>query len=441
MCGIGGFVGDFNPGLLEEMSQALAHRGPDDAGVFYDPSVRLGLSHRRLSIIDLSPMGKQPMWDVTHRALITYNGEIYNYPELRRELIEDGFEFKSHSDTECLLNLYIRDGADMVTRLNGIFAFALWDDENKELFVVRDGVGIKPLYYSETQNGFIFASEIKAILREKTVERVVDAGALHHYLTYSWCPAPLSPIRSIKKLEPGYAMMVRDGKVTSHWQFYDLPYNNGTNAIEEREAIQLVYRSTQRAVSRQMIADVPVGAFLSGGLDSSAVALFAQQALPERKLQCFTIGFTGEGTSRDGQAEDLPYARRVADKLGVDLHVVYVGAEIVGELENMVYHLDEPQSDPAAINALLICRLAKEHNIKVLLSGAGGDDIFGGYRRHHALLSEKYWSWLPRRLRRGVRVAAASLPKKSTLSRRVSKALSYADLEDDARLVSYFYWQ
>jgi len=442
MCGIGGFLGDFKPERLDEMVEVLAHRGPDDSGTYYDQSTGIGLCHRRLSIIDLSPQGKGPMWDVSRRTVITYNGEIYNYPELRQELIDDGFAFNSHTDTECILNLYIRDGVKMLDRLNGIFAFALWDAQKRELLVVRDGVGVKPLYYSENERGFLFASEMKAMLKEPSIERTIDPEAIHHYLTYLWCPAPLTPFQSIKKLEPGHAMVVRDGRIERHWQFYDLPYDNATEHMPVDEAVHQVRAGIKQAVTRQMIADVPVGAFLSGGLDSSAVAVFAQEKLGEQKLQCFTIGFKGSPyASQDGQTRDLPYAKKVAEIVGVDLHVINVGSDMFEQLDNMIYHLDEPQADPAPINALFICQLAKQHGIKVLLSGAGGDDIFSGYRRHHALLSEKYWAWLPRPVRSYVRKATGVLPRKNALSRRVAKALSSAHLDADERLVRYFHWQ
>jgi asparagine synthase (glutamine-hydrolysing) len=204
--------------------------------------------------------------------------------------------------------------------------------------------------------------------------------------------------------------------------------------------VQQVQAHVQRAVERQMVADVPVGAFLSGGLDSSAVVAFARQCVPARKLQCFTIGFRDDAVRREGMAEDLPYARRVADALDVELHTIYVGPEMVQQLEKMIYYLDEPQADPAPLNALFISQLARQHGIKVLLSGAGGDDIFTGYRRHYALLQEKYWSWMPQMVRRGLRCTTHLIPTSIPFGRRLTKAFQYADYEGDERLVSYFYW-
>jgi asparagine synthase (glutamine-hydrolysing) len=434
-------MGDFDPSLLERMSQRIAHRGPDDADSLWLPEKRLGLAHRRLSIIDLSPLGKQPMWDVTHTVVIVFNGEIYNYRELRERLIADGYAFRSQTDTEVLLNLYMRDGAAMLDYLNGIFAFAIWDTRQDTLLLARDGVGVKPLYYAETPQGFVFASELKALLHAASVDRTLDPAAIHYHLTYLWCPAPHTMLKGVKKLPPGYAMLVQDGRTQKQWRFYDLPYDQAIEPLSLHDAIQQVQIHLQQAVERQMVADVPVGAFLSGGLDSSAVVAFARQFAGTQKLQCFTIGFQDNALQQEGMPEDLPYARQVAEALDVELHTVYVGSEMVQQLEKMLYYLDEPQADPAPLNALFISQLARQHGIKVLLSGAGGDDIFTGYRRHYALLQEKYWSWMPQLARSGVRHVSRLLPTSVPFGRRLTKAFQYADYaDDDERLVSYFYW-
>jgi len=439
MCGIAGFQGDFDPALLDRMNAAISHRGPDDSGVLFDDESRTGLAHRRLSIIDLSPRGHQPMWDATRTVAIAYNGELYNFRELRAELAHDGYRFLSQSDTEVLLNLYLRDGTKMLERLNGIFAFAIWDTRSAELFVARDGLGVKPLYYTETPRGTLFASELKALLQEPSVERTIDPHAVHDHLLFLWCPSPRTMLRAVHKLEPGFALRIRDGRVIEHFRFYDLPYQQEPVDWPVDDAAVQVRKYLTRAVERQLVADVPVGAFLSGGLDSSAVVALAQRRLTSR-LQCFTIGFKSAEARMEGMAADLPYAEQVAKHLGVDLHTIWVGPEMVDDLPRMLFHLDEPQADPAPINALYITRLSREHGIKVLLSGAGGDDIFTGYRRHHALMLEPLWSWLPDALRRGIRRASEAIEPKSELRRRVAKALRYADLDGDARIESYFHW-
>jgi asparagine synthase (glutamine-hydrolysing) len=440
MCGIAGYSGAFQPWLLERMNAAIAHRGPDDAGIFALPQDAIGLAHRRLSIIDLSARGHQPMWDVSGRVAITFNGEIYNYRELRRELLQDGYRFASDSDTEVLLNLYLRDGEKMLERLNGIFAFALWDARRKQLLLARDGVGVKPLYYAECARGFVFASEIKALLQEPSIDRRLDPSAVYHHLLYLWCPAPLTMLAGVRKLEPGFALVVEAGRITRRFRFYDLPYEQELVDWPEQDAIVQVRKYLIRAVERQLVSDVPVGAFLSGGLDSSSVVAMAQRAMGDEKLQCFTIGFRESEGRGEGMALDLPYAQRVAEHLGVDLHAIYVGPEMVDELPRMIFHLDEPQADPAPINALFISQLARQHGIKVLLSGAGGDDIFTGYRRHHALIREPYWTWLPASARWAMSRLSAGFRPKTELRRRLIKAFRHADLSKEARIASYFQW-
>jgi asparagine synthase (glutamine-hydrolysing) len=247
-------------------------------------------------------------------------------------------------------------------------------------------------------------------------------------------------LRSVAKLEPGHALIVRDGRIERSWRFYDLPYDCDFVDWPEQDAVVQVRKYLTRAVERQLVSDVPVGAFLSGGVDSSGLVAIAQRRLEGEKLQCFTIGFDSKEAVLEGMAADLPYARRVADHVGADLHTIWVGPEMVDDLPRMIFHLDEPQADPAPINALYITRLARDHGIKVLLSGAGGDDIFTGYRRHHALMLESWWSWLPSGTRTRVRAASERIAPRSELRRRLAKAFRYADLDGDERIGSYFQW-
>jgi asparagine synthase (glutamine-hydrolysing) len=306
--------------------------------------------------------------------------------------------------------------------------------------VARDGLGVKPLYYAETAAGFLFASELKALLHEPSVKREIDHQAIRHHLLYLWCPSPLTMLTSVKKLEPGEAMRVKDGRVTKRFTFYDLPLDQEFVDWPEEDAIVQVRKHLTNAVDRQLVSDVPVGAFLSGGMDSSSVVALAQRRMGNEKLQCFTIGFKDAEARDEGMAADLPHAQSVAKHLNVDLHTIYVGSEMVDDLPKMLFYLDEPQGDPAPINALFISQLARDHGIKVLLSGAGGDDIFTGYRRHFALMQEPLWSWLPRPVRRGMRSLSASIHPTSELRRRVAKAFRYADLAGDERMASYFHW-
>ena len=439
MCGIAGYCGRFGPELLARMSAAVAHRGPDGAGSYISSDGGTGLAHRRLAIIDLSPTGAQPMTDSATGVTITYNGEIYNYRELRAQLEAAGAAFVGRSDTEVILRLYLAHGRAALPMLNGIFALAIWDPRDRSLLLARDGAGVKPLYYAEPTSGFVFASELKALLACDEVDRLIDARAVWLYLTYLWSPTPYTMLRAVRKLEPGTALVVREGRIAERWRFYELPYPAPRFNGDAQSAAAAVRRALDEAVRRQMVADVPVGAFLSGGLDSSAIVAFARRHAPERRIQCFTIE-TSHSTRDEGFVDDLPYARRVAAHLGVDLHTIRVGPEIVSHFERMVRHLDEPQADLAPLNALMICELARSHGIKVLLSGAGGDDVFTGYRRHYALMQERWWRWLPASARAALAATARALPAGAPLLRRVRRALGEAGLDGDERLVSYFAW-
>jgi len=438
MCGLIGFSGLFDSRALSAGLDSITHRGPDDSGIFHDTEEGVGLGHRRLSILDLSPLGHQPIASPDGNVVLAFNGEIYNFRDLRTELEGKGFQFKSQSDTEVLLNLYLAEGVDMLPRLNGIFAFAIWDRRTQLLFVARDSWGVKPLYYSETDNGFAFASEIKALLYLVPEARELDAAALHRYMSFLWCPGDGTPLKKVRKLSPGTAVMVREGCIQRCWSWYQLPVFRGRGAeLSEADAIAGTEVHLRQAVQRQMVADVPVGAFLSGGLDSSAIVAFARDMNPD--IRCFTIETTGGAEA--GMADDLPYARKVARHLGVELDVVNIDScKMAGDLERMVTQLDEPLADPAPLNVLYISELARQQGMKVLLSGAGGDDLFTGYRRHKAVYMEPYWRWLPATARRGLDRGLANLNQRNSWIRRLAKLFNGAELEGDARLVNYFAW-
>lgn len=439
MCGIAGFSGAFGRDLLVRMSAAIAHRGPDGDGSLIAREGTVGLAHRRLAIIDLSPTGAQPMSDAATGVAITYNGEIYNYRELRAQLEAGGATFVGNSDTEVILRLYLQRGREALSSLNGIFALAIWDPRDDTLLVARDGIGVKPLYYAALPRGVVFASELKALLECEDLDRTVDPRTVWMHLTYLWSPTPHTMLKSVRKLEPGCGLRIRNGRIVERWRFYELPYPTPAFVGGPDAAAGAVRSALETAVQRQMVADVPVGAFLSGGVDSSAIVAFARRQASGRSIQCFTIETTSSARE-EGFVDDLPYARQVASHLGVDLHAIRVGPEIVEHFERMVRHLDEPQADLAPLNALMICELARDHGIKVLLSGAGGDDVFSGYRRHYALMQERWWAWMPAPLRRSIAAAARSLPAGRPLARRLKKAFGDAALDGDARLVSYFAW-
>jgi len=439
MCGItGAWARGVDPARLRASMAAIAHRGPDDAGEYIDHAVEVMLGHRRLSIIDLSPAGHQPMLSDDGNVVISYNGEIYNYRDLRAELQAGGRVFRSDSDTEVLLHLYQAEGVAMLPRLNGIFAFALYNRNAGELLLARDGLGIKPMYYVEDADGIRFASEIKALLPWLGPEQSLDPASLHRYLTFLWCPGTGTPFTKARKLAPGEAIRIREGKIVERWNWYEPPATRrAAIASAPADPVREVREALRRAVTRQLVADVPVGAFLSGGLDSSAVVAFARERMPD--VRCFTIEPIG-GTD-EGEAPDLPYARRVARHLGVTLDVVSIdSARMAGDLEEMVWMLDEPLADPAPLNVLYISRLARQSGIKVLLSGAGGDDLFTGYRRHLAQRYERWWSWLPAPVRQGLDNATRHLDARVAWKRRVSRLCAGAGASDDARLTAYFAW-
>lgn len=437
MCGIAGFQGRFESNLLGQMANAIAHRGPDDFGEWHSPDGTVGLAHRRLAIIDLSPLGHQPMSDASGTAVIVFNGEIYNFRELRRELEADGHGFRGHSDTEVLLALYRVRGEAMLSSLNGIFAFAIYDQADQALFLACDMMGVKPLYFSEGHDGFIFASELKALLASGAVAASLDVPALMRYLGFLWSPGGATPFKGVNRLSPGEALRVKDGCIVRRWRWARSTWLAQPLKQDTAEAIRQVREGVRTAVHRQMVADVPVGAFLSGGLDSSAVVAMAREVSPA--IDCFTIN---TGAVRDaGVTDDLPYARQVAKHLEVRLREIHVNSSrIAADLERMVFQLDEPLADPAPLNVLYISQLARQHGVKVLLSGAGGDDLFTGYRRHRALMLERYWAWMPGAARQGLRRITACLGQGGSWGRRATKAFAQAEWPADKRLTGYFLW-
>lgn len=437
MCGIIGAWGVASASEVAAATGLIRHRGPDDTGQYEDPEASLALGHVRLSIQDVTSCGHQPMCTDDRSVALVYNGEIYNFPALRAELVAEGGVFTGHSDTEVLLALYLRDGARMLSRLNGIFAFAMWDARSGELFLARDPLGVKPLYFSAGEAGFAFSSEIKGLIALLDDAGEVDAPAIHRYLTFLWNPGEATPVRGVRKLGPGEAMVVRHGRIARRWRWYDLPASRAPRAvISEIDAIKGTEAALRTAVHRQLLSDVPVGAFLSGGLDSSAIVAMAREHVSG--IHCFTIE---SDVAEEGMTADLPYARRVARHLGVPLEVVRIDSStMAADLEQMIYQLDEPLADPAALNVLYISQLARSRGIKVLLSGAGGDDLFTGYRRHRAMSAERLWSWLPAGVRAAMQRGASRLDQRNPLFRRTAKLLNGAALDGDARLANYFCW-
>jgi len=438
MCGLIGYSGDFNEHNLKAGLLAIKHRGPDDSGTFFSKNLNIGLGHNRLSIQDLSPLGHQPMVSDDGQIVLVFNGEIYNFKDLRKELKDKGYQFRGNSDTEVLLNLYFAEGEKMLDKLNGIFAFALFDCRSETIFIARDRFGVKPLYFSETKEGFSFSSEIKGLRYLLPGETDLDLESLNRYASFLWCPGEGTPLKSVRKILPGEALLVKAGKIIKRWKWFKLPiFRNVKANLSTADAIKGTAFYLKQAVERQLVSDVPVGAFLSGGLDSSAVVAIAKSRDPN--ISCFTIETIGGGD--EGTIDDLPYARRAADFLGVDLNVISIDSKkISDDIFDMVRQLDEPLADPAAFNLQYISKLAKEQNISVLLSGAGGDDLFTGYRRHQAIDLEKYWRWMPKSIRLSIENITSMLDQRNTYFRKVTKFFNGSALTDEERLANFFVW-
>lgn len=438
MCGIAGIsqVQSVDRNVLAAAVASMRHRGPDSQGTFLSGDQRVGLAHARLAILDTSDAGHQPMTYAASGATITYNGEIYNHRELRSILNAAGHRFRSNSDTETLLAGYLEWGEGVLDRVQGIFAFAIYDARNATLFVARDQLGVKPLYYSASDGCFAFASEIKTLMKLTKIDASIDHVAIARYVAFLWSPGEATPLSSVKKLAPGSALLVREGKVERYWSYWTPPIYNPRLDWGQQDCKEAVAAAVSAAVRRQMISDVPVGAFLSGGLDSTAVVAAARNMTSD--IKCFTIDTGGES---EADTKDLPFARSAAAALGVELYEIAISPQLMcDEVANMVYALDEPLADPASLNVLFISRLARQHGIKVLLSGAGGDDVFSGYRRHQALALLGYTDWLPQYLRAGAVSALRRAQTTGPRARRLSRLASLAALDRPDRIVGSFLW-
>ncbi len=403
MCGICGFVGRADGPLIESMTEVLAHRGPDGEGVKLFGSERgrvpAALGHRRLSILDTSARGAQPMAYADERYWITYNGELYNFRQLRAGLEADGLRFASDCDTEVLLAMYARHGERMLDRLNGIFAFAIWDRERQELFMARDRLGVKPLYHAQHHGVLYFASELKALLRALPAPSIRHS-ALAEYLTFLWVPDPGTLFEGMHQLPAGHCARYSNGQLAVR-EYWDAGFEVEGGASDAAWA-ERVRETAQTAIRRQMVSDVPLGSFLSGGLDSGAVV--ATMKGTTKKVTSYTVGFSEEDLAHEIVPDDLGYARRLSRELDLDHHERVLRPEIVELLPKLVWHLDEPIADPAAITTYLICSAGRER-LTVILSGMGADEIFAGYPRHLAAQLTRPADLLPRPFRKAVRTS------------------------------------
>ena len=406
MCGIAGILNfDGRPVSAEDvrgMCDAIVHRGPDDQGFLVRGEIGLGM--RRLSIIDLQG-GQQPIANEDGSVSVVFNGEIYNFEALRRQLIQRGHKLTTRSDTEVLVHLYEDFGTEAVNHLRGMFAFALWDANKNRLFLGRDRLGIKPLYYAQLGDSFVFASELKAILQRSNVDRELDLSAVNYLLTTLTTPKAQSIVRGVRKLEPAHVLTVGPRQPLRLSRYWDVRFEPNRRATEE-ELVEQLREEIDESVRMHMVGDVPVGAFLSGGIDSSAVvAHMARHS--SRPIKTFAIGFN------EASFNELPHARTIARRFNTDHHELIVDANVVDVVDDLVWHLDEPFGDPSAIPTFMLSRMAARQ-VKVALSGDGGDELFAGYDKYRVEQRERRYSRLPRLVRRIFAAVGSRMPEGAT---------------------------
>jgi asparagine synthase (glutamine-hydrolysing) len=435
MCGIVGIVErnlerPVPPGEVERMVRTLNHRGPDEEGSVRLPGVALAM--RRLAIVDLAG-GQQPFSNEDGTIQVVANGEIYNFPEIKRELIARGHAFRSRSDIEVIVHAYEEYGEAFLSRLRGMFALALWDGRTRTLLAARDRAGEKPLYYTLTSSGLLLASEIKALLSRPEVNRTIDLEALDQFLTYEYIIAPRTIFAGIQKLPAAHYLLYRAGQVSVH-RYWDAAAVE-PKAWSERDAVEAVRSTLGRAVRSQMMADVPLGLFLSGGIDSSAVAVLLKDAPGASDVSSFSMGFA------DGSYDELPFARQVAALCGTRHHEGTVTPDVAGLFERLVLHLDEPFADVSLFPTFLVSQMAREH-VKVVLTGDGGDELFGGYDAYAAQsLAARWEGLLPEAASRGADAVLSLLPPTRKKKGLINKARRFVDgLAHAPSSIAHYRW-
>jgi len=433
MCGITGFVNAngeaVRSSILEAMNKAIIHRGPDEDGFYKNENI--GLAMRRLSIIDVSG-GQQPIHNADKTKWIVFNGEIYNYQSLRDELEKRGHRFYTKSDTEVVVHLYDEYGADCLQHLRGMFALAIWDETEKSLFLARDRVGKKPLLYSHQTNGdLIFGSEFQAILKHPSVSREVDNAAIDSYLSYLCVPAPQTAFKQIRKLEPGHWLIWKGGKIET--KRYWLTDFSKKIKITEEEAIDETTRILRESTRLRLISEVPLGAFLSGGVDSSAVvALMAQES--QQPVKTFSIGFEEEDFS------ELKYAKRVADHVGAEYNEFIVRPNALDVIPTLVEHYGEPYADSSAIPTYYVAKETRKY-VTVALNGDGGDESFAGYERYVAMRTAETYARIPAALRKlFIENPISMLPTSELKRSRLRDAKRFLRAANLPRTERYFSW-
>jgi asparagine synthase (glutamine-hydrolysing) len=432
VCGIVGQASrDGRPGdraTLERMCAALEHRGPDSRGLHLDDGVGLGI--QRLRVIDLAT-GDQPIFNEDRSVVVVLNGEIYNYLELRAELERSGHRFATRSDTEVIAHLYEEYGARLVDRLHGMFGLAVWDAQRRRLLLARDRVGKKPLYFAQVGDQLSFASELRALLQDERVPRDVDHQALDAYLAYRWVPAPMTAFRAVRKLPPGSTLIYEDGRASVD-RYWRLDFSRTRPFADPREVHDELRAQIRAATARRMISDVPLGAFLSGGIDSTAVVAAMAESSSE-PVKTFSIGFTSE------KFNELPLARLVAERFGTEHHELIVEPDALEVIPRIVRHYGEPFADDSAIPSFYVAEMARRH-VTVALNGDGGDENFGGYPRYAVNRASASLERLPVALRRGLAAVGMRVPESGTIDSwpsRIRRAAETLALDGSARYVAY----
>lgn len=396
MCGIAGMAGRdgsrIQKDVLSRMTRALKHRGPDDDGIhiMHQPQASVGLGHRRLSIIDLSKAGHQPMRNEDGSLWLTYNGEIYNFKELRKELIASGHEFSSDTDTEAILHGYEQYGVRVLDRLNGMFAFALWDGRKSQLLLARDPFGKKPLYYTTNPAGIVFASELKSLFEHPEVKREIDLRSLSRYLLHEYVPSPHTIVKTICKIPPGHYLIWEPGKirVEPYWQIR-FSREGKSSSLDKAAVQERLIELLRRSISRRLISDVPLGVFLSGGVDSSSIVALMSELVPPQKIKTFSIGF------EESSFDESSYARSVASLFGTDHHErTFTPKMMLETLPEIWEQLDEPLADPSILPTYMLSKFTREF-VTVALGGDGGDELFAGYDPFLAHKAAELYRYVP----------------------------------------------
>jgi len=396
MCGITGYLGQGNEEILRGMTDSLKHRGPDDKGFYFNENI--GLGHRRLSIIDLET-GHQPITNEDKTIQLIFNGEIYNYQELRKKLINQGHKFSTQTDTEVMVHLYEEKGEDFLKELNGMFTLALWDEKKKKLILARDRMGQKPLYYSLINNTLVFGSELKALFHHPLIKKEIDFDSLNKYLIYEYVPTPQTIIKGVNKLEPGHFLVYQNNQLKK-FPYWNIQFNQLGN---KKDYLTKFEELLEDSVKRRLISDVPLGIFLSGGIDSSTIAYYAQKN-SNQKIKTFSIGF------EDKSFDESDYANQVAKFLKTEhYHQNFTSNDLLNSINQIAKINDEPFADASIIPTYLLSKFTRE-SVTVALSGDGGDELLAGYPTFQALKFAKAYHRIPNLFRKVIRKAANLLP-------------------------------